>query len=175
MGTGVIIAIVAAAIGVTFFFVIRKGKKNKEDGVPLNPSANDMISYTPTPSKLTIFETDFFNLLNEYRLSNNLKILETDTHSRYLCIEHNKYMIEDNVINHNNAFRRSFEMKRRGAKDVGEIVARNFTKAQSFFNGYLNSPLHKAEIDTPEYTHIGIKFLKDSNGKYYNTCIFTKF
>jgi len=177
MGTGLIMGIIIAIIGVVFFFIIKKGKKDRKDegGVSLHPTAEEMINYTPTPSNLTIFETEFYNLLNEHRLSINVLIVETDTYSRYLCIEHNKYMIERDSLNHDNAFRRNFELERRGVKATDEIVARNYTKAQTFLNGYLNSPSHKAAIENPEFSHVGIKFTKNDKGEYYNTCLFSKF
>jgi len=41
-------------------------------------------------------------------------------------------------------------------------------------NGYLNSPSHKKIIEMSGLNHIGIRIMKDNNGRYYNAIIFYK-
>lgn len=52
----------------------------------------------------------------------------------------------------------------------GEICAYGYNNVESTFNSYLKSPKHKAIIENPIYTHLGISYI-DS----YNFTIFTKY
>ena len=52
----------------------------------------------------------------------------------------------------------------------GEICAYGFNNPISTFNSYLKSAKHKAVIENPIYTHIGLSYLEG-----YNFTIFTKY
>lgn len=60
-------------------------------------------------------------------------------------------------------------------KTCGENVAQsppNFAQIPTVFNGWMNSPIHKAEILRPEYEEIGIGIARDAKGYYYFTQVF---
>lgn len=174
MGTGILISIIAVIIIGILVLIIKNTKKEK-GGVSIHPTKKEMIEYTPTGAVLTPIGIQFFELMNAHRRSINLNNLKIDGYCKSLAWIHNDYMIKWNVINHDNAFRRHFELERRGSKDTTEIVSRNYTKPESFLNAYLKSTGHKEAIETPGFTHVGIDFMKNDSGKYYNTCVFAKF
>lgn len=114
-------------------------------------------------------------LINEYRLSVGLNALEKVNHISSKCEEHNVYMIENNVVNHNDFVERSQNITSvLGAKKVGENVAYNYKTPEAALRAWLESPGHKANIEG-DYTHFGISVTTDAaTGKKYYTNIFAK-
>lgn len=129
-----------------------------------------VTSYTYNDSELEMMQ-----LINNYRLSIGLNALEKINHISNKCEEHNKYMIANNVVNHNDFVLRSDNiMKLLGAKNVGENVAYNYKTSEAAFKAWLESPGHKENIEG-NYTHFGISITTDSrSGKKYYTNIFAR-
>lgn len=120
-------------------------------------------------------EIETMRLLNEYRLSIGLNSLERINHISYKCEEHNKYMIQNNVVDHNDFVARSTNMTNvLGAKRVGENVAYNYKTPEAAVRAWLDSPGHKENI-VGDYTHFGLSVTTDpATGKKYYTNIFVK-
>lgn len=114
-------------------------------------------------------------IINNYRVSKGLNSLETINHISYKSQEHNFYMIEKNVVNHDYFQQRSNNIIQvLGAVRVGENIAYNFSTPNSALNAWLNSPGHKANLEG-DYTHFGISISIDpETGKKYYTNIFMK-
>jgi uncharacterized protein YkwD len=120
-------------------------------------------------------ELKLVTLINNYRASKGLNTLEVINHISYKSEEHNIYMIENNVVNHDYFQQRTNNlMQVLGAERVGENVAYNYQTAESAMAAWLNSPSHKANIEG-DYTHLGISVTVDTNtGKKYYTNMFMK-
>lgn len=120
-------------------------------------------------------EIETMRLINEYRLSIGLNSLERINHISYKCEEHNKYMIQNNVVDHNDFVARSANMTNLlGAKKVGENVAYNYKTPEAAVRAWLDSPGHKENI-VGDYTHFGLSVTTDpATGKKYYTNIFVK-
>lgn len=120
-------------------------------------------------------EIETMRLINEYRLSIGLNSLERINHISYKCEEHNKYMIQNNVVDHNDFVARSTNMTNvLGAKRVGENVAYNYKTPEAAVRAWLDSPGHKENI-VGDYTHFGLSVTTDpATGKKYYTNIFVK-
>jgi uncharacterized protein YkwD len=174
MDVGVLI-VVAAAIGIVFFFVIRKDRKDKSNEVDLNPSTEDMIEYQTEEDILDTFETDLLEAINNHRVSINLNTVKSDKFCGILCEEHCLYMINKGKISHDNFIKRGYEVKRRGGNKIGETVAYGYSYPQSILMGYLNSSGHKKIIEGEYFTHVGVRVLKNNEGRNYNTLFFTNF
>jgi uncharacterized protein YkwD len=114
-------------------------------------------------------------LINDYRESKGLNRLEVINHISYKSQEHNIYMIDNNVVNHDYFESRSENIiEVLGAVRVGENIAYNFVNAESALNAWLNSPGHKANIEG-DYTHIGISVTTNpTTGRKYYTNMFMK-
>jgi uncharacterized protein YkwD len=126
-------------------------------------------NYNETESKLVM-------LVNDYRESLGLSTLEVVNHISYKSEEHNYYMIENNVFNHDYFQQRSDNLIRvLGAERVGENIAYNYLTAESAFAAWLNSPAHKANIEG-DYTHLGISVTTnpDTGRKYYTNMFMKK-
>lgn len=128
-----------------------------------------VTSYNYNTSELEVMQ-----LINEYRVSIGLKALEKNNHISYKCEEHNKYMIDNNVVNHNDFSSRSNNiMSVLNAKKVGENVAYNYKTSEAVLKAWLESSGHKENIEG-DYTHFGISVSTDASGKKYYTNIFAK-
>ncbi len=120
-------------------------------------------------------EIESMKLINDYRISIGLNALKGINHVSFKCEEHNKYMIANNVVDHNDFTSRSNNiMSVLGAKKVGENVAYNYKTSEAALRAWLDSPGHKANIEG-DYTHFGLSVSIDPNtGKKYYTNIFVK-
>jgi uncharacterized protein YkwD len=120
-------------------------------------------------------ETKLVTLINNYRQSIGLNTLEVINHISYKSEEHNKYMIDNKVVNHDYFYDRSQNLIHvLGAETVGENIAYNYLTAESAFNAWMNSPAHKANIEG-DFTHIGISVTTDpATGRKYYTNMFMK-
>lgn len=119
-------------------------------------------------------ELETMQLINDYRVSIGLNALEKINHISFKCEEHNKYMIENNVLNHNDFTSRSNNiMSALNAKKVGENVAKGYKTSAAALKAWLDSPGHKENIEG-NYTHFGIAVTTDPTGQKYYTNIFVK-
>ena len=120
-------------------------------------------------------ELQLVALINDYRASIGLNKLEVINHISYKSEEHNIYMIENSVVNHDYFQQRSTNLVQLlGAQRVGENIAYNYQTAESAMSAWLNSPSHKANIEG-DYTHLGISVTVDeTTGKKYYTNMFMK-
>ena len=120
-------------------------------------------------------ETKLVTLINNYRVSQGLNALEVINHISYKSQEHNEYMIENNVVNHDFFEQRSNNIIHvLGATRVGENIAYNYVTAESAMQAWLNSPGHKANI-LGDYTHFGISVtVNPETGRKYYTNMFMK-
>lgn len=120
-------------------------------------------------------ELETMKLINDYRVSIGLNALEKINHISFKCEEHNKYMIENNVVDHNDFTSRSDNLIAvLGAKKVGENVAYNYKTSDAAVRAWLDSPGHKENI-VGDYTHFGLAVTTDAKtGKKYYTNIFVK-
>jgi uncharacterized protein YkwD len=125
-------------------------------------------NYNETESKLVV-------LINDYRASLGLNTLEVINHISYKSEEHNYYMIDNNVFNHDYFQQRSDNLIRvLGAERVSENIAYNYQTAESAFAAWLSSPGHKANIEG-DYTHLGISVtINPETGRKYYTNMFIK-
>ena len=120
-------------------------------------------------------ELKLVTLINNYRESKGLNALEVVNHISYKSEEHNIYMIDKNVVNHDYFQQRSDNLIQvLGAAKVGENIAYNYQTAESAFSAWLNSPSHKENIEG-DYTHFGISVtVNTATGRKYYTNMFMK-
>lgn len=143
-------------------------------------TAEGSVDNTPVSTLITNYtyndtEVQTMKLINDYRVSVGLNALERSNHISFKCQEHNLYMIENKVVDHNDFTARSNNITNvLGAKKVGENVAYNYKTPEAALRAWLESPGHKANIEG-DYTHFGIAVTTDAaTGKKYYTNIFAK-
>lgn len=119
-------------------------------------------------------EDETLSLINSYRESIGLKKLEKNNYISFKSEEHDKYMIDHNVVNHDFFSSRSQNIiETLGAKRVGENIAYNYITPKAALVAWLESPEHKQCIEG-DYTHFGISIRVNAEGKKYYTNIFIK-
>ncbi len=120
-------------------------------------------------------EIELARLINQYRVSVGKSQFEIVNHMSYKSQEHNTYMIQNNVVNHDYFSARANNIIQvLGAVTVGENIAYNYSTPNSALNAWLNSPGHKENLDN-NYTHFGISItVNPSNGRKYYTNIFMR-
>lgn len=140
-------------------------------------SENESANGTPVVLNYhySAVELETMDLINKYRDSLGMNKLEIINHVSYKSEEHDEYMISNNVVNHNYFQARSSNIiKAVGAQKVSENIAYNYDSAKEAFKAWLNSQVHRQNIEG-DYTHFGISVRENPiNGRKYYTNIFVK-
>lgn len=118
-------------------------------------------------------EYDLLLCINEYRKLKGKRTLCGDKLCRELAEEHVRFMVDNKTASHNYFIRRADELLYQGAHSVGECVGYGYNSAEGFLRGYVNSLKHEPVI-LGNFTHVGVRCLKDANDRYYNALIFIK-
>ncbi|WP_246282444.1 CAP domain-containing protein [Flavobacterium agri] len=120
-------------------------------------------------------ELEMSQLINNHRESIGLSSLTLVNYISLASEGHNTYMIENNVVNHDQFQQRAQDLAETlGAQNVSENVAYNYQYAQGAFDAWMRSSGHKAAIEG-NFTHFGISVSEDpSTGKKYYTAMFAK-
>ena len=141
------------------------------DSAEESSSNNKLVtSYNYNDSELKLVTA-----VNNYRQSIGLNSLQVINHISYKSQEHNIYMIDNKLVNHDYFQQRANNLiEVLGATKVGENIAYNYQTPESAMSAWLNSPDHKANIEG-DFTHLGISVTVDeTTGKKYYTNMFIK-
>lgn len=112
-------------------------------------------------------------LINESRAAEGLAPMTMELNLSTSAEAHSDWMIDNNTFSHSGAGNSSSNDRiidagfdYRGTRGTGENIAAhpNYTsendrleaQAQAIHTGFMNSPLHRANIMNPSYTHVGI-------------------
>ncbi|WP_339844391.1 CAP domain-containing protein [Dokdonia sp. Asnod1-B02] len=144
----------------------KKKKSNTTTSPPITSTSN-----RPSDSAR---EAAILQLVNDYRDSLGIRTLRTTTLSQAQALDHTNYMVDKRLMSHDNFFKRSDYLKYKGATAVSENVGKGYRTAQGVVNGWLNSPKHKAAIES-DATHTSIASIQDANGIWYDTQLFLDF
>lgn len=135
-----------------------------------NSTSNSSTPTIPSTSGLTADESKAFQLLNADRAANGLPALKINTSLVRLAEGYASDMINRKFFSHYNPEGQSpFDRMRQAGisyRYAGENLAinRNVTAAETAF---MNSPGHRANILSPNYTEVGIGVRYDSTGSAY--------
>ncbi|PID70855.1 MAG: hypothetical protein CR985_02570 [Flavobacteriales bacterium] len=117
-------------------------------------------------------EEEIHQLINNHRESMGLQPLKNNATAYKLAKDHNTYMINAQIISHDNFNKRITHLQNNeNAIFIGENVAANFNTAEEVVAAWLDSPGHRKNIEE-DFTHTGIAASKDNAGHYYFTQIF---
>jgi uncharacterized YkwD family protein len=111
-------------------------------------------------------EQEMLNLINQSRKQNGLKALTIEHEISEIARIKSKDMIDSNYFSHNSpTYGNPFDMlKNFGVSylKAGENIAGN-TSVQKAHEALMNSPGHRKNILSPDYTHVGIGIVKGGN------------
>ncbi|MBU5592277.1 serine protease [Clostridium sp. MSJ-4] len=148
------------------------GTSQPEATTPKTPSAQT------NASTLTDSEQQMIKLLNEARSQNNLAPLEVDMQLTNVARVKAQDMIDNNYFSHNSPkYGSPFDMMKAfkiNFVQAGENIAGN-QSVENAENSLMNSPGHRQNILSPNYTHIGIG-IKDGGpyGKMFSQMFISK-
>lgn len=121
----------------------------------------------------TEIEIEIQQLVNQYRLSQNLEPLAMNSALVKAAASHTNYMIEAESISHDNWKERVSSLQEElGSTAFAENVASGQHSAQEVVNAWLNSDRHRRNIEG-NYSLTGISARRNQEGRYYFTQIFT--
>ena len=115
---------------------------------------------------------DILYLINKHRDTLGLSAISIDQqYASAYAVNHTKYMIELNQVNHDNFNIRSAALKDNGAYTVAENVAYGYDSAEEVVSAWLKSPSHRSIIEG-SYSHSGFGVISNNQGNYFFTQIF---
>ncbi len=130
----------------------------------------DLVDYV-TYSQI---EMEILDAVNVHRQGLGLSTLKRVDGITFQAHDHNKYMIENNQISHDNFSTRYVNLVNEiGAKAVSENVGFGYRSADAVVKAWLNSEGHRKNIEG-SHTHFGISVSQDTKGNNYFTNIFVK-
>lgn len=108
-----------------------------------------------------------FNMINEYRIDNNVqKIIPDDVHYE-LAINRNYENIEIGTISHEK-FSKTFRILiHSGLNWAGENLAFGYTKNESVLKAWIKSERHNKNLLREDWVYGGLSIIQDNKYKYY--------
>ena len=140
-----------------------------------NNTETDDKKNTTTNQSITNEEQQLIDLINQSRQQNGLKALIPDNQLSEVARIKSKDMVDNNYFSHNSpTYGDPFKM----LKDFGfqylraaENIAGN-SSVEKAHEALMNSPGHRKNILTPEFTHVGVGIQKGSQYGYMFTELF---
>ena len=157
----------------TLVCVLSLSACSKDSVVPEdnNISKNLELSNNFTYSTM---EIEIMDAVNDYRKSIGLTVLQKLDDITIEAVDHTKYMVDLNVVNHDHFnIRYQNLVQEIGASAVSENVGFGYRTAEAVVEAWINSEGHRVNIEG-SYTHFGISVEQDQNGKNYFTNIFAR-
>ena len=139
----------------------------------LDDKADSLAENLVTPATKTI-EVEILKLINDHRATLGKTPLKGMNVIKSVAFSHTDYMVDNNVVSHDNFYKRSTYLKQNAsATKVSENVAYGYTSAESVVNAWIRSEGHKANIEG-DFTDFDISAEQNEEGKWYYTNIFIK-
>lgn len=145
---------------------------------PAKPAAQKPAAQKPaaTASNVSEFEKQVANLVNQERQKAGLKPLQLDTKLSDVARTKSKDMMNKGYFDHQSpTYGSPFDMMKQFGityNSAGENIAKGQQTPQEVMNAWMNSEGHRANILNGSFTHIGVGFVKDSQGTTYWTQMF---
>lgn len=159
-----ILPFVIAFVLLGFVLFVYGGIKQKK---PVN--AEPKFSYTPiVKTDLSHKETELLNLINAHRDFLNLPALVPEGLACQVCYD----AIADDLELNERPSHYQWEQRKLAcmSADAKEIICIDMAEPRSALAGYLRSHDHRAVIENPESTHIGLAYYEN-----INYCILTRY
>lgn len=142
------------------------------------PTPAPIPTQTPAPAPTKVSQTmtvQFMTLLNNHRLSIGLKAIVLDEGMSDIAIGHSEDMASGKVAFGHDGFSSRCGQARAimgGGNLCSENVAMGQKTAQAAFDAWMNSPGHRANMESARATHTGFGYAKSGTGTFYWTQIF---
>lgn len=134
-------------------------------------NSNDTINSDFTKEQLEVLE-----IVNKERKANGLKPLTLNKELSNVATVKSQDMINKGYFDHTSpTYGSPFDMMKSfgiSYKAAGENIAKDQKTPSEVMNSWMNSPGHRANIISPNFTELGVGVAKDSKGTIYWTQMF---
>ena len=119
-----------------------------------------------TDPGVAVFESELLRLVNDYRLVLGLAPLIPSARLSDAARAHSRHMIDHRFFSHESPEGFSpavrLTLANVGWNAVGENIASGFSTPQAVFEAWMASPEHRANIESPRFTHAGAGYALDA-------------
>ncbi|MGF1446418.1 MAG: CAP domain-containing protein [Pikeienuella sp.] len=155
----------------------------------LDPAAVDFIDFIPVtvddtppqdddtppplewPEDFGDFEMEVFNLTNDFRVENGLLPLELSFDLSRAAEDHSIDMADNDFFSHTSSNGDKLGTRLRDAgydyTTAGENIAAGYQTPEAVVDGWINSSGHRANMLNPNFTHLGVGYVLDTDGVGY--------
>ena len=126
-----------------------------------------LITVPATDSSVSSYESEVVRLVNEQRRKNGLSELSEDWQLSRVARYKSQDMRDKNYFSHTSpTYGSPFQMMKSfgiSYKSAGENIAKGQKTPKAVVDAWMNSQGHRANILNPNFTHIGVGYVKDGN------------
>lgn len=130
----------------------------------LDANGHPLLTPNSDPG-VAVFETELLRLVNDYRLLLGLSPLVPSTRLGDAARAHARHMIEHRFVAHVSPEgltpRLRLSLVNVDWTLVGENIAATYSTPQGVFEAWLDSPGHRANIESEQFTHAGVGYALD--------------
>jgi len=145
----------------------RNEEQEKSETAQSEEQQTQQENQSQEQSDIGEFESQVVELTNQERANHGLEPLEIDPQLSEVAEAKSNDMAENGYFSHNSpTYGSPFDMMHSFGVDyqtAGENIARGQSTAQQVVDGWMNSPGHRANILSPDFTHIGVGYDEDGN------------
>lgn len=125
----------------------------------------------PQDTRLSSFETEIVNLVNQARADKGLSPLTLNAALSSAALKHSQDMSTNNFFDHTGSDGSSFVERiiRAGYIGIaygGENIAAGYVSPSAVFSAWMNSSGHRANILNADYSDMGIGYVYEANDTY---------
>lgn len=135
----------------------------------------------PTEKEMREMERKVFDGINAQRKKNNLNTLTWDEKVVETARTHSQNMATRNFFSHRDPRLGELDERLKRNKVEWRMCGENIFYQKGYpdpvqvaVDGWMNSPGHKKNILTPEFTHSGVGIFRRADGTFYYTQIFIR-
>ena len=134
---------------------------------PVEEKNNNQTNGQDQLGQLNQYEQQVVELTNQERAKYGLKPLAIDYELSRVAREKSRDMAVNNYFDHNSpVYGSPFDMMRSygiNYRTAGENIAKGQRTPQEVVNAWMNSPGHRANILSADFTHIGVGYVSQGN------------
>lgn len=134
---------------------------------PVEENKNNQTNGQDQLGQLNQYEQQVVELTNQERAKYGLKPLAIDYELSRVAREKSRDMAVNNYFDHNSpVYGSPFDMMRSygiNYRTAGENIAKGQRSPQEVVNAWMNSPGHRANILSADFTHIGVGYVSQGN------------
>lgn len=140
---------------------------NKQISNPNKIYPGDVLEIPTLDPAVAALEQEVFRLINIIRVENGLTPFKEDWELSRVARYKSQDMKDKNYFSHTSpTFGSPYDMMKSFGityRSAGENIAYGFSTAAKVVDGWMNSAGHKKNILNPNYTHMGVGYVKSGN------------